>query len=223
MGRSDDDRGATERLCAATRTVRPVSELLRFVRAPDGTLVPDLKRKLPGRGVWVTATREAVADAAKRKVFARSLKQEVTVGADLADRVEHLYIRHALDLLSLANKAGKVVTGFAKVEAAIGGGGIVAVLHAAEAAPDGIRKLDQALRRAGLDNKVRRLMLFTGPEMDVALGRSNVIHAALTADAVSNALLARADDLARYRGNLAAGQADPALGGNGRFEETDGE
>jgi predicted RNA-binding protein YlxR (DUF448 family) len=223
MGRSDDDRGATERLCAATRTVRPVSELVRFVRAPDGSVIPDLKRKLPGRGVWVTATHAAVTEAVKRKVFARSFKEQVIVAPDLADQVEHLYMRHALDLFSLANKAGKVVTGFSKVESAIGAGGIAAVLHSAEAAHDGIRKLDQALRRAGLENKVRRLSPFAGLEMDVALGRSNVIHAALTADAVSNALLARADDLARYRGNETAGLAVPANDGNGRHEETDGE
>ena len=90
MARADDDRGATERLCAATRTVRPVSELIRFVLAPDGHVVPDLKRKLPGRGVWVTATHEAVTQATKRKLFARGLKDQVTVDPDLADQVERL-------------------------------------------------------------------------------------------------------------------------------------
>lgn len=210
MARKDDDRGATERLCAATRTVRPVGELIRFVRGPDGALVPDLKRKLPGRGVWVTATRETVADALKRNVFARSLKEKVQVDPDLVDRLDHLYLKAALDLLSLANKAGKVVTGFAKVEAALAGEDVAAVLHASDAAPDGVRKIGQALRRAGVEGRVRRVSPFSGPQMDMALGRSNVIHAALIADAVSNALLARADDLARFRGNTAAGLADAA-------------
>jgi predicted RNA-binding protein YlxR (DUF448 family) len=223
MGKSDDDRNATERLCAVTRDVRPVTDLIRFVRAPDGTLAPDLKRKLPGRGVWVTARRDTVAEAVKRKAFARSLKQEVAVDPALADRVEALYLKTALDLLSLANKAGKVVTGFSKVESAIQGGDVEVLLNATDAAPDGLRKIEQILRRAALGSRVRRLAPFSGPEMDLALGRSNVIHAALIGDAVSKAFLARADDLARFRGNFAAGLSDAAENGMDGPHETDGE
>ncbi len=72
-----------ERLCVATRAVRPVSDLIRFVVGPDGTAVPDVKRKLPGRGVWVTATQDALGDAIKRKVFARGFKRDVRVPPDL--------------------------------------------------------------------------------------------------------------------------------------------
>ncbi|GGE29288.1 DNA-binding protein [Agaricicola taiwanensis] len=223
MVKPEDDRSATERLCAVTRQVRPVSELVRFVRAPDGSIAPDLKRKLPGRGVWVTAHRSDVAEAVKRRAFSRSLKQEVAVDPALADRVDALYLKAALDLLSLANKAGKVVTGFSKVEALISGGDPVAVLHASDAAPDGVRKIEQILRRAGLESRVRRLAPFDGPQMDLALGRSNVIHAALIADAVSKAFLARADDLARYRENFAAGLSDAAENGMDGPQETDGE
>src|SRR5208282_789577 len=94
-----------ERLCVATRTVRPVADLIRFVIGPDGEAVPDLKRRLPGRGVWVTATQDALGDAIKRKIFARGFKREVRLPADLLPRTEHLLERSALDALAIAGKA----------------------------------------------------------------------------------------------------------------------
>ena len=99
-----------DRLCIATRSVRPVDDLIRFVAGPDG-LVPDLKRKLPGRGVWVTARRQTVVDAVRRGAFKRSLKSDVAVPADLPDMVERLMRRAALDALAIAQKAGEVVSG----------------------------------------------------------------------------------------------------------------
>src|ERR1044071_2106553 len=95
-----DNKPGTERLCVATRTVRPVGELIRFVVGPDGAVVPDLKRRLPGRGVWVTATRSAVDEAAKRNVFARSLKREPKAPADLGVQLDRLLENAALDALA---------------------------------------------------------------------------------------------------------------------------
>ena len=100
--------------------VTPVGDLIRFVVAPDGSVVPDLKRRLPGRGVWVTATRHALAEAVTRKVFARGFKRDVRVAPDLVDVTERLLERAALDALAIAHKAGRVAAGFAKVEAALG-------------------------------------------------------------------------------------------------------
>src|SRR5580693_10187161 len=136
-----------ERLCVATREVRPVSDLIRFVIGPDGEAVPDLKRKLPGRGVWVTATQDALSDAVKRKALARGFKRDVRLPADLVARTGQLLERSALDVLAMAGKAGLVATGFTRVEAALAQEEVVALLHAAEAAADGIRKLDAARRR----------------------------------------------------------------------------
>lgn len=220
---SEDDRNAVTRMCAATRAVRPVDELIRFVRAPDGAVVPDLKRQLPGRGVWVTAARGAVTEAVRRKVFARGLKDQVAVSPDLPDQVERLLVRSVQDFLSMANKAGKVVTGFAKVESALAQGGVSVLLHAADAAPDGVRKLTQALRRADAGSRVRQISPLTGPEMDLALGRPNVIHAALLTDSVSRAFLARADILARFRGDIASGSGDPEADADGQTAEMDSE
>ena len=114
---------------------------------PNGEAVPDVKRKLPGRGIWITATRAAIEDAVKRNVFARGFRRDVQVAHDLAEQTERLIERAALDALAIAGKAGTVVSGFAKVEAAIGRDDILALIHAADASDDGKRKLAAALRR----------------------------------------------------------------------------
>ena len=108
-----------ERLCVVTRTVRPVADMIRFVVGPDGQAVPDLKNKLPGRGLWVTASRDTLGEAVKRKAFARGFKREVRVPADLVERTEGLLERAVCDALAIAGKAGLVLTGFGKVEAAL--------------------------------------------------------------------------------------------------------
>src|ERR1700740_2578032 len=119
-----------ERLCVATHQFRPVDDLIRFVLGPDGEAVPDLKRKLPGRGVWVTATQDALKEAIKRKFFARGFKREVRLPADLVDRTAFLLEQAALDALAIAGKAGQVVTGFAKVENALTRETVKALVHA---------------------------------------------------------------------------------------------
>src|SRR5215813_3341001 len=108
-------RPGTERFCVVSREVKPVADLIRFVVGPDG-VVPDLKRKLPGRGVWVTAHKAVVADAVARKAFARSFKKDVRVASDLAEQTEQLLVRAVLDALAIAGKAGEVPAGFGKTE-----------------------------------------------------------------------------------------------------------
>jgi predicted RNA-binding protein YlxR (DUF448 family) len=188
-----------ERLCIVTRTVRPVSDLIRFVVGPGGEAVPDLKRKLPGRGVWVTATQEVLADAIKRNVFARGFKRNVRLAADLLARTECLLERSALDALAIAGKAGLVAAGFAKAEAALAHQQVVALLHAAEAASEGQKKLDAARRRRPQGGPVAVIHILTSAQLDLALGRSNVIHAALLAGTPSDTFLARLQRLEGFR------------------------
>jgi uncharacterized protein len=191
----------TERFCAATGAVKPVAEMIRFVVSPDGAAVPDLKRRLPGRGIWITATRQALRTAVTRKVFARSFKREVRVTPDFVDSTERLMERAALDALAIARKAGSVAIGFAKVESAIAREAVVGLLHAAEAAPDGSRKLAGAVRRRFADdaNRIATINAFTSTQLDLALGRPNVIHAALLAGPASETFLARVERLDRFR------------------------
>jgi predicted RNA-binding protein YlxR (DUF448 family) len=190
-----------ERLCVVTRTVNPAADMIRFVIGPDGDVVPDVKRKLPGRGVWVTANRRMVGEAARRNVFARGFKQQVRVPADLVELTETLLERSALDALGICQKAGRVAQGFARAEAALASGEVVALIHAAEAGPDGVRKLAAAAtRRFGADaGRLAVVQTFTSEQLDLALGRSNVIHAALLAGPASDRFVARCRRLERYR------------------------
>src|SRR5665213_4322018 len=120
--------------------------MIRFVVGPAGEAVADVKRKLPGRGIWITATRVALDEAVKRNVFARGFKKNVRVAGDLSIATERMLERAALDALAIAGKSGALVTGFSQVEATIDGGKALALIHAADAASDGKRKLDGALR-----------------------------------------------------------------------------
>ena len=188
-----------ERLCVATHEVRPVADLIRFVIGPNGEAVPDLKSKLPGRGVWVTATQDALGDAIKRKVFARGFKREVRLPPDLLGRTERLLERSALDALAIAGKAALVVTGFSKVSAALAHGNAVGLLHAAEASRDGVRKLDALLRQTPSGCPVAVIRLLTSAQLDLALGRPNVIHAALLDGPPSDTFLTRLRRVERFR------------------------
>lgn len=189
-----------ERCCALTREVLPVSALLRFVEGPDGALVPDLKANLPGRGVWVTASAQAVHEAQKKRVFARSLKSAVRVEPGLAERVDGLLEQAALGALSMTRKAGQIVTGFAKVEAALKGGDVAGLIQACDGAEDGVGKLAAiAAARFGGTGGFPIIRLFTSAQLDLALGRSNVIHAALLVGRASESFLERARRLERFR------------------------
>jgi predicted RNA-binding protein YlxR (DUF448 family) len=192
------DRGR-ERLCVATRAVRPVADLIRFVIGPDGEAVADLKGKLPGRGVWVTATQDALGDAIKRKAFSHGFKRDVRLPADLVDRTGRLLERAALDALAIAGKAGLVASGFRKVESALAHEQVAALLQAAEASPDGVHKLHAALRRTGRGGAIPVISILTAAQLDLALGRPNVVHAALLAGPPSDTFLARIWRLERFR------------------------
>jgi predicted RNA-binding protein YlxR (DUF448 family) len=204
---SELDRGTTsvapgaERMCALTREVKPVDELIRFVLSPDGEVVPDVKRKLPGRGLWISGTRAAVTEAVKRNAFARGFKRELRIGADLAATTERLLERSALDALAIAGKAGQVVTGAAKVEAALARDDLIALIHASEASADGKRKLNAALERKKAEKPRETTIIetFSGEQLDLALSRPNVVHAALLAGPGAETFLARTRRLERFR------------------------
>jgi hypothetical protein len=201
-----------ERYCAATGTVRPVADMIRFVVSPDGSAVADLKRRLPGRGMWITATRQALRSAIARKVFGRGFKRDVRLAPDMVETTERLLEEGALAALAIAHKAGKVAIGFAKTEAVLARARVVALIHAADAAADGARKLDAALRRRlRLDAaEVAVIDTFTSVQLDLALGRSNVIHAALLAGRESDTFMARAGLLDRFRTGGSGGRTEPA-------------
>ena len=197
------DRSATTRMCAVSREVRPIEELIRFVVSPQGEVIPDLKRKLPGRGLWVSASRRTVAEAVRRHQFSKGFKRDVRVAATLPADTEALLVRSATEALAMAAKAGQVVSGFAKVEGLLEQGKAEALLHASDGAADGIRKLDaiagQRSQNIGESPVLAIVTVLTSAELDLALGRSNVIHAALLAGPASKTFLSRCQTLVRYR------------------------
>ena len=127
-------RQEPERTCIVTREPQAPGALIRFVLGPDNQVVPDLRHKLPGRGAWVTARADLVETAVKRRLFSRAFKTEAKAPATLAQDIDAALLADLRQALALANKAGAVVTGFTKVEAAIAAEKpIAALVHAAEA------------------------------------------------------------------------------------------
>ncbi len=228
------DKAAAERTCALTRQPLTPEDGVRFVAGPDGAIAPDLARRLPGRGVWLTCSRAVVAEAARKGAFQRSLKRAVTVPDGLAELVEQLLVRRAIEGLSLANKAGLVTTGFTKVEIAVQRGACAFLLHASDAAADGVEKLDRKLvsalandgptgqksgqksdRKADADTRI--VDCLTSVELSLAIGRSNVVHAALSRGGAATRFSREAERLRRYRASVSAHASEP--GSTARSEQ----
>ena len=168
-----------ERRDIVSGAVLPEARLIRFVAAPDGTVVPDLAVKLPGRGMWCEATREAVAAAVRRGGFSRSAKTKLTAAPDLADLVERLLARRCLEHLGLAKREGVLISGFEKTLAAISAGKAAWMIEAADGGADGRRKLLAAARRVA--PPPRLCGAFSSAELGLALGGETVIHVCLLA------------------------------------------
>jgi uncharacterized protein len=192
---------STERMCIVTREVLDCDDLLRFAVSPDGVLTPDLRRKLPGRGIHVRSSAAALKEAMRRKAFERGLKRAVTVPDSLAEDVARLMRQDLVQALALANKAGQVVTGFGKVETCLAQGAAVAVLEAGDGAEDGKRKLRQAAQR-GYGEAAAALPVInclSSDDFQLAFGRDLVIHAALVPGPAAGACLSRWRRLTRFQ------------------------
>jgi predicted RNA-binding protein YlxR (DUF448 family) len=200
-----------ERTCAATGWKGPPEAMLRFALSADGVVTPDIRRRLPGRGVWIRLDATTVRQAAARQVFARAFRAKAEAAPGLADDVDRLLEADALQFLSLVNKAGQIVAGAFKVEAAIASGKVVGLIHASDGSVDGALKLDRQLRSLeGEAAAAPRINIFASRQLDLALGRTNVIHAALIAGEASIAFLAKAERLTQFRTGVATPSAPAA-------------
>ncbi len=207
------DEEGPERTCVVTRAQRSPDEMIRFVLDPAGQVVPDLKRKLPGRGVWVTAQASYVTDAVKKGAFARGFKRPVSIYPELSGLIDQSLEKDLLQSLSLANKAGIVAAGAFQVEKALSDSEIAVVIHANDGGTDGARKLRQQVRRNMLKpEKLYWLEILDSGQIGLALGRTSVVHAALRRGAAAEALMMRARRLEIYRG------LKPASGPSGKPE-----
>ncbi|HQT55153.1 MAG: RNA-binding protein [Phenylobacterium sp.] len=170
---------ARERRDIVTGEVMAEERLIRFVAGPGGVVVPDLARKLPGRGMWVAADRASVETAARKGLFSRSAKAKLSASPDLADQVDSLLRRRVLDGLGLAKRAGDLISGYEKVAAALNAGRAAWVIEAADGAQDGRRKILNVARKSPRAPKL--LGLYSNEELGLALGGENVIHTAFLA------------------------------------------
>ncbi|HSM97172.1 MAG TPA: RNA-binding protein, partial [Rhizomicrobium sp.] len=171
-----------ERRCIVTGEVRDETQLIRFVVSPDGEVVPDVAAKLPGRGIWVSADRKALEQAIAKNLFSKAAKANVKVSAGLADLVGKQIVQRMIGDLGMARRSGALVTGFDNVARALDGKPAPGLLiEASDGAADGRRKLLGIAKARGLDLPI--LDSLSSAELSLALGKENVIHAALKAGA----------------------------------------
>lgn len=192
-GRKKSDDQATRR-CIATGDCRPKSDLIRFVVGPNADLVPDVAGKLPGRGIWVSSDRAALEKAVAKRLFARAARQSVEIPPDLLVTVEALMVSRLVGLISLARKSGTAIAGYEKVKAASEKGTVALLLQAVDGSGSQMAKI-----RAPKGENTHISCLF-GRELGLAFGRENVIHAALAAGGLNQAIVEDATRLKKVRG-----------------------
>ncbi|OHV80674.1 RNA-binding protein [Ensifer sp. LCM 4579] len=204
--RGPKDRSDGSRTCIVTRESGSPETLIRFVAGPDGHVIPDLKRQLPGRGCWVKAERHLIEKAVAKKLFARALRADVKADAALADEVERLLGEQLAGMMNMARKAGQFVTGATKTEQAVRGLAALGVFHAIDAAADGVRKVDQARKAMSFvsedETEIPAFRPFTVAEMEGLLGSNAFIHAAALAGQAGEGVVKRAMMLEKYRGSV---------------------
>jgi predicted RNA-binding protein YlxR (DUF448 family) len=172
-GGREKPRDDPERRCIATGDVQPKRGLIRFAVSPEGVVVPDILEKLPGRGIWVAAERDALELAVKKGLFARAAKQQVTVPETLVSDVEAGLARRLIDGISMARKAGRAVAGYEKVKDWLGREEARILFQATDGSERGKSKLYPP------GGKGSFFEVLTSSELGLSFGRERVIHAAL--------------------------------------------
>ncbi|MBY6066368.1 RNA-binding protein [Leisingera aquaemixtae] len=201
-GVTKDRTGESERKCIATGESQPKQGLIRFVMGPEGRVVPDVMGKLPGRGVYVTSSREALGTAVKKKLFARGFKAQVQVPEELVQDVERQVARRVIELISLARKSGDAVSGFERVKDWLAKEEARVLIQASDGSGRGKSKLSTPY-------KGKFIGCLTADELGMAFGRQTAIHAALASGGLSKRVVDEAQRLQGLR---------EMVGGNGRTE-----
>ncbi|MCB4456903.1 RNA-binding protein [Leisingera sp. McT4-56] len=201
-GATKDRTGESERKCLATGESQPKQGLIRFVMGPEGRVVPDVMGKLPGRGVYVTSSREALGTAVKKKLFARGFKAQVQVPEELVQDVERQVARRVIELISLARKSGDAVSGFERVKDWLAKEEARVLIQASDGSGRGKSKLSTPY-------KGKFIGCLTADELGMAFGRQTAIHAALASGGLSKRVVDEAQRLQGLR---------EMVGGNGRTE-----
>ncbi|MCK9542200.1 MAG: DUF448 domain-containing protein [Novosphingobium sp.] len=220
---SDIAGNGPERKCILSGEAGARHALIRLAISPDGEVLPDALARAPGRGAWIGVARpdleNAIAKGKLRGALARAFKgAPLTVPDDLPERTEAALLRAFTDRLGLELKAGRLLLGSDRIAENARAGRVAWLAHAADASPDGSRKLDQAWR-VGREAEGTGLCGVTLPldraALSVALGRDNVVHLALTDAAAAERLSAPLKRLLHFLGPIGGGDVV------GRNEATD--
>lgn len=189
------------RTCIVTRTEKSPDDMIRFVKGPDNQVFPDLKRNLPGRGVWVTAQRDVLEEAISKNLFARGFKDKVQVDEGLPQLVEDILRQTSLQALAMTKKAGLVATGQAKAEAMIRDGIALALIQASDAGTDGVKKLAAALKAQKVyeEREVMLINEFTSEELDKTLNGTNTMYVALSNGGAAKKLVKMINRLMNFK------------------------
>lgn len=189
-GQPKDRQNGPERKCIATGEVQPKSALIRFVLGPDGQIVPDIAAKLPGRGIYVTASRAAIERAVAKNLFSRAARQPVKLPEGLADTVEHLIAQRVVNLISLARKGGHATAGYERVKDWLMKEEATVLIQASDGSERGKSKLSTPYRGSFIG-------WLTADELGRAFGRQTTIHAALGAGGLAQRVV---EEAARLKG-----------------------
>lgn len=199
QGVEEAEEKGPERRCVVTGEIRPKDELLRFVVGPTDEVVPDVDRRLPGRGIWLSPRRDVVNTALAKRFFAKAARRAVSAPPDLADRIEALLARRCLDALGLARRAGQAVCGYEKVRAELDGHRAALLVQARDASPAGKEKI------RGPADGLPLIELFDGSELGAVFGRDNAVHVAIAKGKLARRLLHEARLLAGFREGTVTG------------------
>lgn len=164
---------AENRKCIVCGEVKEKEQLLRFTLTPDNQIIPDFKKKLPGKGIYVSVSKAALQKAVEKNLFAKAVKKNVKVSADLVQTIENMLKKKGLESICLAKKAGDLITGFEKVSEKIKHGKIAFLIEAVDAGADGHQKMVAVAKDLDV------FALYSVEELDKALDRVNTVHAAL--------------------------------------------
>nr|WP_243451163.1 DUF448 domain-containing protein [Sphingosinicella sp. CPCC 101087] len=219
-----DPADGPERTCILTRRTAGRDALIRLALGPDGQVAPDVRARAPGRGAWIGVDRPtleaAQAKGKLRGALTRAFKTgDLLVPDDLGERIEAALRQTVLDRLGLEAKSGNLISGSDKIEVAARRGQVRLLIHAADAAEEGRRRLDQAWRigsdeegsgRQGLVFPLGRTIL------SLALGRENVVHVAIVNGAAAARVGHAIDRWRAFLGREAGLGAAPAEATNAR-------
>jgi len=217
-----------QRTCVLSGRQGSRADLIRLALGPDGTVAPDVRARAGGRGAWIAVDRvaleTAIAKGRLKRALARAFRTAtILIPADLPEQIEAALRRATLDRLGLEARAGTLLTGSERIAEAARKGSVSLLLHARDAAADGTRKLDQALRVGlGIEGSGDQGVVIPASRaiLSMALGRENVVHIALIAPAAAGRV---AHALSRWRGFIGRNDLETGEGASPCGTDSQGE